>query len=155
MKRKVGELFNKPIVQGNENVLSSNEILVEQKGNTFSLKERVNGEIKEVSGGGGVDSSSKNFIQYFKVSKGWNKAFSARMYGVILKAQEHNGNLGIYPTSMTNNTIESSIVAYGIMPNLPISTTSTSAKNLKEYLDNIAPYLFTQTEITEEEFYTL
>lgn len=28
MKRKVGELFNKPIVQGNENVLSSNEILV-------------------------------------------------------------------------------------------------------------------------------
>lgn len=51
MKRKVGKLFNKPIVQGNENVLSSNEILVEQKGNTFSLKERVNGEIKEVSGG--------------------------------------------------------------------------------------------------------
>lgn len=51
MKRKVGELFNKPIVQGNENELSSNEILVEQKGNTFILKERVNGEIKEVSGG--------------------------------------------------------------------------------------------------------
>lgn len=50
MKRKVGELFNKPIVQGNENVLSPNEILVEQKGNTFSLKERVNGEIKEIGG---------------------------------------------------------------------------------------------------------
>lgn len=107
------------------------------------------------SGGGGVDSSSKNFIQYFKVPKGWNRATFARMFGVILKAQESNGNLAIYLTSIANNAIDSSIVAYGIMPNLPISTTSTSAKNLKEYLDNIAPYLFEQTEITEAEFYTL
>lgn len=106
-------------------------------------------------GGGGIDSSSKNFIQYFKVSKGWSNASRARMFGVILKAQESNGNLDIYPVSMVNNAIDSSIVAYGIMPNLPVSTTSTSAKNLKEYLDNTVPYLFTQTEITEEEFYNL
>lgn len=50
MKRKVGELFNKPIVQGNENVLSSNEILVEQKGDTFSLKERKDNDVKVISG---------------------------------------------------------------------------------------------------------
>lgn len=154
MKRKVGELFNKPIVQGNENVLLPNEILVERKGNTLSLKERVNGEIKEVSGGGGADSSSKTFIQYFKVPKGWNRATFARMYGVILKA-EANGNLKIYPSSMVNNSIDSSIVAYGIMPNLPINTSEVTAKNLKEYLDISQPMLFTQTEITEEEFYTL
>lgn len=67
MKRKVGELFNKPIVQGNENVLSSNEILVEQKGNTFSLKERVNGEIKEVSGGS-FSGSGVSSIEYLDVS---------------------------------------------------------------------------------------
>lgn len=106
-------------------------------------------------GSGGVDSSSKNLIQYFKVPKGWSNASRARMFGVILKTQESNGNISILPSNMVNNAIDSSIVAYGIMPNLPVGTTSTSAKNLKEYLDNIAPYLFTQTEITEEEFYTL
>jgi hypothetical protein len=68
MKRKVGELFNKPIVQGNENVLSSNEILVEQKGDTFSLKERVNGEIKEVSGSGSSNEGLGSNIEYLDVS---------------------------------------------------------------------------------------
>lgn len=106
------------------------------------------------SGGGGVDSSSKNFIQYFKVPKGWNRATYARMFGVILKA-EVNGNLSIYPSNMTNSGIVSSIVAYGIMPNLPVSSPDTSAKNLKEYVEISQPMLFTQTEITEEEFYTL
>lgn len=106
------------------------------------------------SGGGCVDSSSKNFIQYFKVPKGWNIATYARMFGVILKA-EVNGSLSIYPSNMTNSGIVSSIVAYGIMPNLPVSSPETSAKNLKEFLDISQPMLFTQTEITEEEFYTL
>lgn len=103
----------------------------------------------------GVDSSSKNFIQYFKVPKGWSNASRARMYGVILKAQESNDKISIMPSNMVNNAIDSSIVAYGIMPNLPVCTTSTSAKNLKEYLNTFLPYLFTQTEITEEEFYAL
>lgn len=104
--------------------------------------------------GGGVDSSSKNFIQYFKISKGWDRATYARMFGVILKV-EVNGNLSIYPSNMVHNGVDSSIVAYGIMPNLPVSASDTSAKNLKEYLDILQPMLFTQTEITEEEFYTL
>jgi hypothetical protein len=106
------------------------------------------------SGGGGADSSAKNYIQYFKVPKGWNRATYARMFGVILKA-EVNGNLRIYPSNMVNNAIDSGIVAYGIMPNLPINTSDTPAKNLKEYVDTLQPMLFTQTEITEEEFYTL
>jgi hypothetical protein len=76
------------------------------------------------------------------------------MFGVILKA-EVNGNLRIYPSNMVNNAIDSGIVAYGIMPNLPINTSDTPAKNLKEYVDTLQPMLFTQTEITEEEFYTL
>lgn len=78
----------------------------------------------------------------------------ARMFGVILKA-ETDGILSIYPSNMVNNSIDSSIVAYGIMPNLPVSAPNTSAKNLKEYLDVSQPMLFTQTEITEEEFYNL
>lgn len=106
------------------------------------------------NGGGGVDGSSKYFVQYFKIPKGWNRATYARMFGVILKA-EVNGNLSIYPSNMVNNVIDSSIVAYGIMPNLPVSAPDTSAKNLKEYLAVSNPMLFTQTEITEEEFYTL
>jgi hypothetical protein len=111
---------------------------------------------KVMNGGnaGGADSSSKYFVQYFKIPKGWNRATYARMFGVILKA-EADGNLSIYPSNMVNNSIDSSIVAYGIMPNLPVSAPNTSAKNLKEYVDIMQPMLFTQTEITEEEFYTL
>lgn len=110
---------------------------------------------KEGSGnndGGGSDNTSANFIQYFKVPKGWSKATFARMYGVILKADDV-----ILPVSMTNNTIVSSITAYGIMPNLPINYPSgTNAKTLREYLETTGQFvLLTQTEITEEEFYSI
>lgn len=141
MKRKIGQLYNKPIVIGNPNEVTKNEIHV----NEFSVPQ---------GGGGVVDSSSKNFIQYFKVPKGWNNATYARMYSVILKADD-GGNSVIYPTSMVNNAIDSKIVAYGIMPNLPISAPDAPAKNLKEHVSRFYSTLFTQTEITEEEFYTL
>ena len=98
MKRKVGELFNKPIVQGNENVLSSNEILVEQKGNTFSLKERVNGEIKEVSGGnsGGGDGSALPIKEYYLYNSNGIDASTAltlmNIEGFYIKGVYQNGN---------------------------------------------------------------
>lgn len=140
-KIKIGELYNKPIVVGNKNEVTKNEIHVDE----------LNGGNSEENG---VDTSSKNFIQYFKIPKGWDRAKFARIYGTILKA-EHNGNLSIYPVNLVNNAIDSSIVAYGIMPNLPISAPDTSAKNLKEEIDISHSMLFTQTEITEEEFYNL
>lgn len=102
--------------------------------------------------GGGSDNTSVNFIQYFKVSKGWSRATYARMYGVILKADDV-----IIPVSMVNKTIDSSITAYGIMPNLPINyPDGTDAKTLREYLETVGQSaLLTQTEITEEEFYSV
>lgn len=110
---------------------------------------------KEVGGnndGGSSDNTSANFIQYFKVPKGWSMATYARMFGVILKADNV-----ILPVSMVNNSIDSSITAYGIMPNLPINYPDrTDAKTLREYLETIGQsMLFTQTEITEEEFYSV
>lgn len=102
--------------------------------------------------GGSSDNTSANFIQYFKVPKGWFMAIRARMNGVILKADNV-----IVPAYMVNNAIDSSITAYGIMPNLPINYPSaTDAKTLREYLEATGnSALFTQTEITEEEFYTI
>ena len=139
-KKKIGEIYDKPIVIGDKNLVTQNEIHVDELGSN--------------NGGGGIDHSSKNFIQYFKIPKGWDRAKFARMHGTILKA-ESNGNLSIYPVTLVNNAIDSSIVAYGIMPNLPVSALDTSAKNLKEFLDISHPMLLTQTEITEEEFYNL
>lgn len=104
------------------------------------------------NGGGGSDNTSVNFIQYFKVSKGWSRASFARQFGVILKADD-----AILPVSLTNNAIDSSITAYGIMPNLPINyPNGTNAKTLREQLETTGlSALLTQTEITEEEFYSV
>lgn len=52
MKRKIDKINNKRLVIGGGiNNLSNNEILVEQKGDSISLKERVGNEVKELSGG--------------------------------------------------------------------------------------------------------
>lgn len=120
--------------------------------NTLNDKVIVKKEGSGNNDGGGSDNTSVNFIQYFKVSKGWSKATYARMFSVILKADD-----AILPTTMANNAIDSSITAYGIMPNLPINYPSgTNAKTIREYLGIIGlSELLTQTEITEEEFYSV
>ena len=60
MKRKIDKINNKRLVQGGGvNTLSDNEILVEQKDGKISLKERVNGEIKELSGNGNTNDSEE------------------------------------------------------------------------------------------------
>lgn len=67
MKIKVGELFNKPIVQGNENILLPHEILVEQNGDTISLKKRVNGKVTQITSGGNESSEINDGREYYFV----------------------------------------------------------------------------------------
>lgn len=75
-KQKIKTINGKRLVVGNVNELTNNEILVEQKGDTISLKERVNGEIKELSGNsGGSDTPStpdEQVIKYYKININYN-----------------------------------------------------------------------------------
>lgn len=51
MKKKVGNLFNKPVVQGNLNEINSNEIHIKTEGGGITLSERKNGNLETISGG--------------------------------------------------------------------------------------------------------
>lgn len=72
MKRKITTINNKILVTGGaESTLLPHEILVEQKDGIVSLKEIVNGKIKEITGsgnGGNNDAPSGNNIIKFTVN---------------------------------------------------------------------------------------
>lgn len=70
MKRKINTINGKRLVIGNTNEVSKDEILVQQtKEGTISLKERVGGELKELSGNNGNNSSASNgpSLKFYKV----------------------------------------------------------------------------------------
>lgn len=99
MKRKIDKINNKRLVMGGGiNNLTSNEILVEQKGNTFSLKERVNGEIREVSGsnsggGGGSTSLIKEYYLYnYNGMDSGTALILMNVEGFYIKGVYKNGN---------------------------------------------------------------
>lgn len=51
MKNRIYKIKDKILVQGNENKLTENEILVKEENGYVVLKERVNGEVKSIAGG--------------------------------------------------------------------------------------------------------
>lgn len=54
MKNRIYKIKDKILVQGNENKLTENEILVKEENGSVVLKERVNGEVKSIAGGGNL-----------------------------------------------------------------------------------------------------
>lgn len=153
MKRKVGELFNKPIVQGNENVLSSNEILVEQKGNTFSLKERVNGEVKEVSG-----SSTGGMLFFGDFGSASVYMAELALMGQVGKFKDGNiSPIGMYVSTKGIQDFPNDIIAFGIHPmDLSSFGLDFSAEGIRKMVENLEILYQTKIrEITEEEFYNI
>lgn len=61
-KNRIYKIKDKILVQGNENKLTENEILVKEENGSIVLKERVNGEVKSIAG-----SSGKNQLPIFSV----------------------------------------------------------------------------------------
>lgn len=88
-KQKIKTINGKRLVVGNVNELTNNEILVEQKGDSISLKERVNGEIKELSSNsGGSDTPStpdEQVIKYYKINIMYNDVNYADKWRELLK----------------------------------------------------------------------
>lgn len=65
-KRKVGELFGKPIVQGGgDNTLTVNEILLQEEGNKITLSERDSDK---------VESITNKRVVYFKFIPSFNSS---------------------------------------------------------------------------------
>lgn len=49
MKKKVGELYDRPIVIGNPNEVNKDEILLKNEGGGITLSERKNGELEDIT----------------------------------------------------------------------------------------------------------
>ena len=63
MKKRVYKIKDKILVQGDENLLTEDEVLVKEENGSVLLKERINGEIKNVVADGGSSN-----IKYYNVS---------------------------------------------------------------------------------------
>ena len=82
MKKKIGEIYNKPIVIGDKNLVTKNEI------HESTLK-----------GGGTVDSGSSD-VEYFKID--WNVAASD--WEKVLLVRYDNENPSINPYKITSRS---------------------------------------------------
>lgn len=52
MKKKIGELYGTPIVEGSENQITKNEIYAKGNKDSISLAKRINGEMTPITGSG-------------------------------------------------------------------------------------------------------
>jgi hypothetical protein len=86
MKNRVYKIKDKILVQGNENELTENEVLVKEQNGSVILKERVNGEIKSIAGGS-TEIKTKD-IQIQKGSEEPNN--NARIDKYYLNPEEHD-----------------------------------------------------------------
>lgn len=96
-KVKVEKINNKRLVMGiSPNELSNNEILVEQNGDTISLKERVNGKVKQITSGGGDQPIEINDgREYYFVDNAFSNSINPTipLTSVILHGPNNNKHL--------------------------------------------------------------
>jgi len=121
------------------------------------LKERVNGEIKEVSsgnsGGGGGSASS---WRYFDVSRLDNSMKPITM-PFIVKAVRESDKIIVSPTGIPDWTI---VTAFGVDDSPKLSFPNTGITSWSETMaaEGLTPEVMAQigiVEITEEQFYNL
>ena len=70
MKNRVYKIKDKILVQGNENELTKDEVLVKEENGSVVLKERVNGEVKDIVVKGGSDTPTATLILNGEVTVG-------------------------------------------------------------------------------------
>ena len=148
MKKRIGSLLGKPIIQGDINLKTNNEI-----------------HIKELSAGGGSWGGEASTIEYLDVS-GMADEMSVKKMALIFQSYlakifDDNkvyviGGAGLLTVGDNINTITEGVVAIAIDFNAKIIMEGRIGTIL-EFLSN----LFTQEEldaiprITKEEFYSL
>lgn len=119
-KRKVGELFGKPIVQGGggSNTLTVNEILLQEEGNKITLSERDSDKVESITGISNIDKIYFHFTE-----------------DILNEALSSNGSL----YDAINNMIQASTITYYNNFNYPINTSWIGNTPSKIYCSN---YIF-------------
>jgi hypothetical protein len=140
MKIKIGTIYNKPIVEGDINLKTPNEI-----------------HKSELSEGGG--SSSNKFVpKYYSIKQDIPSEFrEIVMYGSTIKVKYGN-TLYINPTLLVQDT-STTLVGFSFNPiHTEINGTNMYIDSIEELLiimrasESVLPYI---QRITEEEYYTI
>lgn len=142
-KRKVGELFGKPIVQGGgDNTFTVNEILLQKEGNKITLSERDSDK---------VESITNKRIIYFQRgnmnSEGLDSAFGTLIYlGNEFYYKDFQHPLNVYSITQIQNSKD---VIFGISDDYIVSwsethhaykvTYSTIENKIQEAIEGLSP----------------
>jgi hypothetical protein len=86
MKNRVYKIKDKILVQGNENELTKNEILVKEENDSVVLKERVNGEVKDIVVKGGA--SEPEHVDLGDISISQNEEKDSKLYSGIIPNED-------------------------------------------------------------------
>lgn len=153
MKRKIDKIKNKRLVMGGSiNNLSPNEILVEQKGDTISLKERINGEIKEVSG----NSNESNGYVYYDLR---NASFEAKTmflsYCALMVRFDGADKYTIPPLGIGGEGLDETYVNKTLAAMTDLELEIDMGEGLIKVRDVISMGGMSFPEITKEQFYSL
>lgn len=85
MKNRVYKIKDKILVQGNENELTENEVLIKEQNGSIILKERVNGEVKNITEG-----STKIKTKDIQVQPGSESEIDLQACKYSLNPDEHD-----------------------------------------------------------------
>ena len=153
MKKRVYKIKDKILVQGDENLLTEDEVLVKEENGSVVLKERVNGEVINIVTGGG-DSNIEDMLAYYDLSPlTLEDGAGLALQSVLIKASV-GGDVIVSPGYIPGSTP----IAVGIDFNINIITAGSNNKTtLKDYLKVIGMYdtIINLPTLTKEEFYTI
>lgn len=142
-KRKVGELFGKPIVQGGgSNTLTVNEILLQEEGNKITLSERDSDKVESIT-----NKRTIYFQRDNTNSEKLDEAFGTLLYysnEFYFKDFQHS--LNIYSITQLQNRKD---VIFGISDDYIVSwsethhaykvTYSTIENKIQEAIEGLSP----------------
>jgi hypothetical protein len=138
MKKKIGEIYNKPIVVGNKNEITKNEVHIDNLGGS-------------TSGEGGGSASSWRYYDYTKCS---TEQLSNTLYffGMMVKIA-YTGRIEIFGSLRIRNDFDE-ILAFAVDASQYLMQGSEK-RLVSDFISMIEQEFGKLPEITEEEFYNL
>lgn len=154
MKKKINSINGKRLVIGNANEITKDEILVQQtKDGLVSLKERVGGELKELSGGSTSGSGGNTNYKYYLIDT-TSMNYLVSVYSSLIKYKsKRNGEICIASTPYVHQSQELDLLSCRV--NLNDRMYEGSWTTIFDVVTQLESLYGKLTEITEEEFYNL
>lgn len=140
MKKKIGEIYNKPIVEGDKNLVTKNEI----------HKSGLSGG----SGSGGEGNIEYVSLQDVNFASTEARTALIKMSYAFKYLYKYNGSKNIVFTAMYNKPENATVYAVAIDFSFKIGDKSLMSST-KEYFAQLGVDTDTLHRITKEEFYSL